>query len=49
MDVVRKEAEGCDALQGFQITHSLGFVFCFTVFLSLSRLSLDFLLKRIKG
>lgn len=24
MDVVRKEAEGCDALQGFQITHSLG-------------------------
>ncbi|GAA5989411.1 hypothetical protein JCM11641_004821 [Rhodosporidiobolus odoratus] len=24
MDVVRKEAEGCDCLQGFQITHSLG-------------------------
>jgi len=24
LDVVRKEAEGCDALQGFQITHSLG-------------------------
>jgi len=24
MDVVRKEAEGCDQLQGFQITHSLG-------------------------
>ncbi|KAJ1991547.1 Tubulin beta chain (Beta tubulin) [Dimargaris cristalligena] len=24
MDVVRKEAEGCDSLQGFQITHSLG-------------------------
>jgi len=24
MDVVRKEAENCDALQGFQITHSLG-------------------------
>lgn len=24
MEVVRKEAEGCDALQGFQITHSLG-------------------------
>jgi len=24
MDVVRKEAEGCDALQGFQLTHSLG-------------------------
>jgi tubulin beta len=24
MDVVRKEAESCDSLQGFQITHSLG-------------------------
>jgi len=24
MDVVRKEAENCDSLQGFQITHSLG-------------------------
>ena len=24
LDVVRKEAEGCDSLQGFQITHSLG-------------------------
>ncbi|XP_022119410.2 tubulin beta chain [Pieris rapae] len=24
MDVVRKEAEGCDCLQGFQLTHSLG-------------------------
>jgi len=24
LDVVRKEAEACDALQGFQITHSLG-------------------------
>lgn len=24
MDVVRKEAEGCDVIQGFQITHSLG-------------------------
>ena len=24
MDVVRKEAENCDMLQGFQITHSLG-------------------------
>jgi len=24
LDVVRKEAEGCDALQGFQIAHSLG-------------------------
>ncbi|WFD07191.1 Tubulin beta chain (Beta tubulin) [Malassezia vespertilionis] len=24
MDVVRKEAEACDMLQGFQITHSLG-------------------------
>jgi tubulin beta len=24
LDVVRKEAEGCDALQGFQMTHSLG-------------------------
>ncbi|GAA5892007.1 hypothetical protein JCM8208_002967 [Rhodotorula glutinis] len=24
MDVVRKEAEGCDSLQGFQLTHSLG-------------------------
>jgi len=24
MDVVRKEAEGCDMLQGFQITHSMG-------------------------
>lgn len=24
MESVRKEAEGCDALQGFQITHSLG-------------------------
>ena len=24
LDVVRKEAEGCDCLQGFEITHSLG-------------------------
>jgi len=24
LDVVRKEAEGCDCMQGFQITHSLG-------------------------
>ncbi|CAB3246532.1 unnamed protein product [Arctia plantaginis] len=24
MDVLRKEAEGCDCLQGFQLTHSLG-------------------------
>src|SRR5438045_7367516 len=24
LDVVRHEAEGCDCLQGFQITHSLG-------------------------
>jgi tubulin beta len=24
MEVVRKEAEGCDCLQGFQIAHSLG-------------------------
>lgn len=24
LDVVRKEAEGCDCLQGFQMTHSLG-------------------------
>ena len=24
MDVVRKEAEGCDCMQGFQMTHSLG-------------------------
>mmetsp|Transcript_13485 Transcript_13485/g.17039 ORF Transcript_13485/g.17039 Transcript_13485/m.17039 type:complete len:449 (+) Transcript_13485:97-1443(+) len=24
MDVVRKESEGCDMLQGFQITHSMG-------------------------
>jgi tubulin beta len=24
MDVVRREAEGCDSLQGFQICHSLG-------------------------
>ncbi|PLB43446.1 tubulin beta subunit [Aspergillus steynii IBT 23096] len=24
VDVVRREAEGCDCLQGFQITHSLG-------------------------
>jgi tubulin beta len=24
LDVVRKEAESCDCLQGFQITHSLG-------------------------
>eukprot|EP00057_Strongylocentrotus_purpuratus_P035764 XP_801828.1 PREDICTED: tubulin beta-4B chain isoform X1 [Strongylocentrotus purpuratus] len=24
IDVVRKEAEGCDCLQGFQLTHSLG-------------------------
>ncbi|KAK1014925.1 Tubulin beta chain (Beta tubulin) [Friedmanniomyces endolithicus] len=24
LDVVRREAEGCDCLQGFQITHSLG-------------------------
>ena len=24
LDVVRKEAESCDCLQGFQVTHSLG-------------------------
>merc|ERR1711982_294500 len=24
LDVVRKEAEGCDCLQGFQVCHSLG-------------------------
>jgi tubulin beta len=24
LDVVRKEAEGCDCLQGFTMTHSLG-------------------------
>uniref|UniRef100_A0A1I8HV16 Tubulin beta chain n=1 Tax=Macrostomum lignano TaxID=282301 RepID=A0A1I8HV16_9PLAT len=24
MDVIRKECEGCDCLQGFQLTHSLG-------------------------
>lgn len=24
MEVVRKESEGCDCLQGFQLTHSLG-------------------------
>lgn len=24
MDVVRKETEGCDCLQGFQLCHSLG-------------------------
>ena len=24
MDVIRKEAEGCDCLQGFQLAHSLG-------------------------
>lgn len=24
LDVVRKESEGCDCLQGFQLTHSLG-------------------------
>ena len=24
LDVVRKEAESCDCLQGFQINHSLG-------------------------
>lgn len=24
LDVVRKEAEGCDSMQGFQLTHSLG-------------------------
>lgn len=24
LDVVRKEAESCDCLQGFQIAHSLG-------------------------
>ena len=24
LDVVRKEAEGCECLQGFQLTHSLG-------------------------
>jgi tubulin beta len=24
MEVVRKEAEGCDVLQGFQVTHSMG-------------------------
>jgi len=26
LDVVRKEAEGCDCMQGFQMTHSLGLV-----------------------
>ena len=24
MDVVRKESENCDSLQGFQLTHSIG-------------------------
>jgi len=24
LDVVRKESESCDCLQGFQLTHSLG-------------------------
>lgn len=24
LDIVRKEAEGCDCMQGFQVTHSLG-------------------------
>lgn len=24
LDIIRREAEGCDALQGFQVTHSLG-------------------------
>ena len=24
LDVVRREAENCDCLQGFQLTHSLG-------------------------
>ena len=24
LDVVRKEAESCDCIQGFQLTHSLG-------------------------
>jgi hypothetical protein len=24
MDIIRKEAENCDCLQGFQLTHSLG-------------------------
>ena len=24
MDVIRKESESCDCLQGFQLTHSLG-------------------------
>lgn len=24
LDVVRKESEGCDCLQGFQLAHSLG-------------------------
>ncbi|KAJ3428062.1 tubulin beta-2 chain [Anaeramoeba flamelloides] len=24
LDVIRKEAEGCDCLQGFQVVHSLG-------------------------
>ena len=24
LDVIRKEAESCDCLQGFQMTHSLG-------------------------
>ena len=24
LDIVRKEAEGCDCLQGIQVTHSLG-------------------------
>ncbi len=24
MDIVRKEAESCDCLQGFQLTHSMG-------------------------
>ena len=31
LDVVRKEAEGCDCLQGFQLCHSLGNYFCFCI------------------
>lgn len=30
LDVVRREAESCDCLQGFQLTHSLGKVLTLT-------------------
>ena len=48
LDVVRKEAESCDCLQGFQLTHSLGKSAIYLLFKklaikSLTNISLNFL------